>query len=173
MGMNINFLLNIFKRPWHYSPSPQHATGPKARVFHKQNRSAVILLSACRQLNQSTGKQPSLEFTPTTRATLLLPVTLKSDPLPWPEHDAKYLNQRSFVRKLLSARTSARNEAPMGCGTAVWVGVGRGTPPKRRRVWGGDMPPPQFLNILKLNMASFWCILGANFIAVELHVLHA
>ena len=58
-------------------------------------------------------------------------------------------------------------------------GVGRRCPlPTGGEDWGGDMPPsgyapfPEFFCEFWAQYGKFWCILGANFIAVELSDLH-
>jgi len=72
---------------------------------------------------------------------------------------------------------SARNEATKAPGAegAEGVGVRRGCPlPTRGGLWGGGYAPsPEFFFYFGAQNVKFWCILGANFIAVELSVLHA
>jgi len=67
---------------------------------------------------------------------------------------------------------SATNEARRRRGK--W-GLGRGCSTLHRGgVWGdGYAPPHNFFLDLWAQNGKFWCIVGANFIAVELTVLHA
>ena len=63
---------------------------------------------------------------------------------------------------------SARNEAPRESS------VGRGVPfPLEEGLGGGYAPFPDFFFDFWAQNGKFWCILGANFIAVEQYGLHA
>jgi len=68
-----------------------------------------------------------------------------------------------------------RNAEGVGCEEGVSPTHGGVFPsPSREGSGKTAMPPPQrFFRFLSSKWATFWCILGANFVAVELSVLHA